>query len=54
MGAKVIVHTNHAVLHYLMRKKDYKAQLMRWVLLLHEFDFDIQDSKGSKNQFVDH
>ncbi|XP_070035004.1 uncharacterized protein [Nicotiana tomentosiformis] len=32
MGAKVIVHTDHATLRYLMTKKDSKARLMRWVL----------------------
>nr|XP_009795082.1 PREDICTED: uncharacterized protein LOC104241827 [Nicotiana sylvestris] len=54
MGAKVIVHTDHAALRYLMSKKDSKAQLMRWVLLLHEFDIDIQDRKDSENQVSDH
>lgn len=34
MGAKVIIHTDHAALRYLMTKKDSKARLMRWVLLL--------------------
>ncbi|XP_070020563.1 uncharacterized protein [Nicotiana sylvestris] len=54
MGAKVIVHTDHAALRYLMNKKDYKPRLMRWVLLLQEFYIDIQDLKGSENQVADH
>ncbi|XP_070040232.1 uncharacterized protein [Nicotiana tomentosiformis] len=54
MGAKVIFHTDHASLHYLMSKKYSKARLMRWVLLLQGFDIDIQDRKGSKNQVADH
>ncbi|XP_070004675.1 uncharacterized protein [Nicotiana sylvestris] len=54
IGAKVIVHTDHEALHYLMSKKNYKAHLMRWVLLLQEFDIDIQDRKGSENQVADH
>nr|XP_016484881.1 PREDICTED: uncharacterized protein LOC107805364 [Nicotiana tabacum] len=45
MGAKVIVHTDHAALRYLMIKKDYKARLMRWVLLLQEFVLEIVDRK---------
>ncbi|XP_070025980.1 uncharacterized protein [Nicotiana sylvestris] len=40
MGAKVIVHMNHAALCYLISKKDSKARVMRWVLLLQEFDID--------------
>ncbi|XP_070022083.1 uncharacterized protein [Nicotiana sylvestris] len=54
MGAKVIVHTDHATLRYLMTKKDSKARLMRWVLLLQEFDLEIVDRKGSENQVADH
>ncbi|XP_070008020.1 uncharacterized protein [Nicotiana sylvestris] len=54
MGTKVIVHTDHVALRYLMSKKDSKARLMRWVLLLQEFDFDIIDRKRSKNQMEDH
>ncbi|XP_070050266.1 uncharacterized protein [Nicotiana tomentosiformis] len=45
MGARANVHTDHAALRYLMRKKESKARLMRYVLLLQEFDIDIQDKK---------
>ncbi|XP_070007575.1 uncharacterized protein [Nicotiana sylvestris] len=54
MGDKVIIHTDHAALRYLMTKKDSKARLMRWVLLLQEFDLEIVDHKGSENQVADH
>ncbi|XP_070018023.1 uncharacterized protein [Nicotiana sylvestris] len=54
MGTKVIVHTNHAALHYLISKKDSKARLMRWVLILQEFDLEIIDRRGSENQVADH
>ncbi|XP_070042889.1 uncharacterized protein [Nicotiana tomentosiformis] len=54
MSAKVIVHTDHAALRYVMSKKDSKARLMRWVLLLQEFDIDTQDRKYSENQVADH
>ena len=36
--AKVIVYTDHAALKYLLTKKDAKPRLIRWILLLQEFD----------------
>jgi ribonuclease HI len=46
IGSKVIVHTDHAALRYLMTKKDAKPRLIRWMLLLQEFDLEIQDKPG--------
>ena len=54
IGNKVIVFTDHSAIKYLMTKKDAKPRLIRWVLLLQEFDVDIRDKKGSKNMVVDH
>ena len=34
IGNRVIVHTNHSTIKYLMNKKDAKLRLIRWVLLL--------------------
>nr|GEW58339.1 reverse transcriptase domain-containing protein [Tanacetum cinerariifolium] len=51
---KCIVHTNHSALKYLFAKKDAKARLLRWVLLLQEFDFDVIDTKGAENLAADH
>ncbi|GJW68519.1 reverse transcriptase domain-containing protein [Tanacetum coccineum] len=39
---------------YLFAKKDSKARLLRWVLLLQEFDFDVVDTKGAENLAADH
>ena len=39
LGTRVIVHTDHSALRYLMAKKDAKPRFIRWVLVLHEFDF---------------
>nr|GEW36710.1 reverse transcriptase domain-containing protein [Tanacetum cinerariifolium] len=48
------VHTNHSALKYLFAKKDAKARLLRWVLLLQEFDFKVLDTKGAENLAADH
>ncbi|XP_049360661.1 uncharacterized protein LOC125825364 [Solanum verrucosum] len=49
-----IYYANHATLRYLMAKKDAKPRLIRWVLLLQEFDFEVKDRRGCENQVVDH
>nr|GEV69959.1 reverse transcriptase domain-containing protein [Tanacetum cinerariifolium] len=49
-----IVHTDHSAIKYLFAKKDAKARLLRWVLLLQEFDFDVIDTKGAENLAADH
>ena len=41
VGAKVVVYSDHAALRYLLKKKDAKPRLIRWVLLLQEFDLEI-------------
>nr|GFB54917.1 reverse transcriptase domain-containing protein [Tanacetum cinerariifolium] len=51
---KSIVHTDHSALKYLFAKKDAKARLLWWVLLLQEFDFKVLDTKGAKNLADDH
>ncbi|GJV41160.1 reverse transcriptase domain-containing protein, partial [Tanacetum coccineum] len=51
---KNIVYTDHFALKYLFAKKDAKARLLRWVLLLQEFDFKVINTKGAENYATDH
>uniref|UniRef100_A0A2N9J208 Reverse transcriptase domain-containing protein n=1 Tax=Fagus sylvatica TaxID=28930 RepID=A0A2N9J208_FAGSY len=50
----IVVFTDHAALKYLLTKKDAKARLIRWILLLQEFNLSIKDKKGVENVVADH
>ncbi|GKA61836.1 reverse transcriptase domain-containing protein, partial [Tanacetum coccineum] len=52
--SKSIVYTDHSAIKYLFAKKDAKPRLMRWILLLQEFDVVIRDKKGAENLAADH
>jgi hypothetical protein len=46
VNSKIIVYTDHTAIKYLLAKKDAKLRLIRWILLLQEFDVEIRDKKG--------
>ncbi|KAJ9544345.1 hypothetical protein OSB04_024052 [Centaurea solstitialis] len=54
MLSKIIVYTDHSALKYLFAKPDAKPRLIRWILLLQEFDIEERDKKGAKNLSTDH
>ncbi|GJW03186.1 reverse transcriptase domain-containing protein [Tanacetum coccineum] len=43
--SKTIVYMDHSALKYLLAKQDAKPRLLRWILLLQEFDVIIHDKK---------
>ncbi|RVW18382.1 Retrovirus-related Pol polyprotein from transposon 297 [Vitis vinifera] len=45
VGSFIVVFTNHSALKYLLTKQDAKARLIRWILLLQEFNLHIKDEK---------
>nr|GEX74983.1 reverse transcriptase domain-containing protein [Tanacetum cinerariifolium] len=45
---------DHSALKYLFSKQDAKPRLLRWVLLMQEFDIIVPDKKGDENLVADH
>ena len=54
IGSPIVCFTDHLALKYLLSKKDTKPRLIRWILLLQEFNLIIKDNKGVENVVADH
>ncbi|WJZ92796.1 hypothetical protein VitviT2T_011773 [Vitis vinifera] len=54
VGSFIIVFTDHSTLKNLLTKQDAKSRLIRWILLLQEFDLQIRDKKWVENVVADH
>ena len=54
IGTSITVFTYHAALRYLLSKKDAKARLIHWILLLQECNIEIKDKKWVENVVADH
>ena len=54
VGSDIVNFTSHFTLKYLLTKKNAKARLILWVLLLQEFNLQIKDKKGVENVVADH
>ena len=46
VGSDIVIFKDHSALKYLLTKQNAKARLIRWVLLLQEFNLQIKDKKG--------
>ena len=54
LGNKVIIFTDDVVLKFILIKKEIEPRLMRWILLMQEFDIEIKDKCGVENFLVYH
>ena len=54
VGSDIVIFTYHFALKYLLTKQDAKARLIKWGLLLEEFNLQIKDKKGVENVVADH
>jgi hypothetical protein len=54
VNSKVIIYTDHTAIKYLLAKKEAKPRLIRWILLLQEYDVEIRDKKVVENVVADH
>ena len=54
MRSFIVIFTYHSTLKYLLTKQDAKVRLIKWVLLLQEFNLQIKDKKRVENVVADH
>ncbi|GJS26757.1 retrovirus-related pol polyprotein from transposon TNT 1-94 [Tanacetum coccineum] len=52
--SKMVVYTDHSTLRHLFKMQDAKPRLIRWILLLQEFDIKIKDKKDKENIVAAH
>ena len=54
LGKKFTFHVDHATLLYLVSKQTLTEKLARWMLLLQDFEFDIQHRPGTQHALADY
>ena len=52
-GTKFTVQTDHSAITWLMTSQNLTGKLMRWALILQEYDFDVQYRAGRVHRNVD-
>lgn len=53
LGYKTIFHTDHSSLKYFVNQAGLSGRLARWVLLLQEYEFEIQVTTGKHHENAD-
>jgi len=51
---EVFLHTDHSAIRYLMNKPITDGKVIRWLLLLQEFNLTVLDGTGKENQVADY
>ena len=54
LSRKFTFHVNHSALLYLVTKQSLTGRLARWMLLLQEFEFDIQHKLGVQHDVANY
>ena len=54
LGRKFTLHVDHSALYYLVSKQELTSKLVRWTLLLQEFEFDILHRPGVQHAVADY
>lgn len=52
-GYEVFIHMDHLAIKYLMNKAITNGKIIRWLLLMQEFNITIQDQPSKGNQIDD-
>ena len=52
-GYRIVFHTDHNSLKYLVNKPDLLGQIARWMLLLQEFTYKVSVNSGKANANAD-
>jgi hypothetical protein len=54
LGYKVIFYTDHYSLKYLVNEPDLSGRIVRWILLLQEFNYEVVVKSGKSNSNADY
>ena len=54
LGYRIIFHTDHNSLKYLVNKPDLSGRIVRWILLLQEFNYEVVVKAGKANANADY